>query len=58
MTRILNIVPVPVSQEALSALADQVPAEVAFPGFENVFVAAKKVLGNRVITCGRGRCLR
>lgn len=41
MTRILNIVPVPVPQEALGAFADQVPAEAMFPGFENVFVAAR-----------------
>lgn len=41
MTRILNIVPVPVPQEALSAFADQVPAEATFPGFKNVFVAAR-----------------
>ena len=41
MTRILNVVPVPVPEEALAAFAEQTPASAMFPGFENVFVAAK-----------------
>ncbi|MBN9636383.1 MAG: aspartate/glutamate racemase family protein [Actinobacteria bacterium] len=39
--KVLNIVPVPVPQDALDAFATQIPAEAVFPGFENVFVAAR-----------------
>lgn len=39
--RILNIVPVPVTQHALDSFAAQIPAEAIFPGFENVFVAVR-----------------
>jgi allantoin racemase len=41
MPEILNIVPVPVPQEALAAFSMQIPTNVTFPGFHNVFVAAK-----------------
>lgn len=41
MTRILNIVPVPVPPEALASFAGQIPTAATFPGFENVFVAAR-----------------
>jgi allantoin racemase len=43
--RILNIVPVPVPKEALTSFAAQIPAAATFPGFENVFVAAKAGAG-------------
>jgi len=39
--RILNIIPVPVPDEALLAFADMIPADAVFPGFENRFVAAR-----------------
>lgn len=41
MTKILNIVPVPVPPEALATMADQIPAGSMHPQFENVFVSAK-----------------
>jgi allantoin racemase len=41
VSRILNIVPVPVPVEALAAFAAQIPPSVTFPGFENHFVAAR-----------------
>ncbi len=41
MARILEIVPVPVPEEALAGFADMVPAGAMFPGFETRFVAAR-----------------
>ncbi|WP_347955345.1 aspartate/glutamate racemase family protein [Gordonia aichiensis] len=41
MNKILNIVPVPVPDEALAAFAAQIPDDVVHPGVENVFVSAR-----------------
>lgn len=39
--RILNIIPVPIPPEALTAMSGQVPADIVHPGFDNVFVSAR-----------------
>ena len=39
--KVLNIVPVPVPPEALTAFAAQIPDDIVHPGFENVFVSAR-----------------
>jgi allantoin racemase len=48
MPRILEIVPVPVPQEALAGFADMIPEHAVFPGFETRFVAARAGAANAI----------
>ena len=48
MPRILQIVPVPVPEEALAGFTDMVPPGAVFPGFETRFVATRAGAANAI----------
>ncbi|ABL82917.1 MULTISPECIES: aspartate/glutamate racemase family protein [unclassified Nocardioides] len=48
MPKILEIVPVPVPEEALAGFHDMVPTRAIFPGFETTFVATRAGAANAI----------